>query len=330
MGINLELDNCYIYSCGVVATKEEALSLEKYLDLVHDDLFGGEKTYQDGEKKMLIEAITFALKKANLSKDDLDLILGGDLSNQLTTSNKVATLFETPFVGIYSACATFILSLILSGIIIKAKSAKNILLYTSSNYGVAERQFRYPTTYGIQKKKTSTITVNGACAVVVSEKKAKIKVASFTIGRIIDSLSTDVNDMGSIMAIGAYDTLKKHLKAKGKHCSDYDLILTGDLSKVGVNVLKDMLEEDNEDTERILDAGEYIYRKNKNKFSGGSGPCCLPLVGFSHVINEMCNDKFQKVLFIATGSLHSKESVASKETIPVVAHAVELIKRSRR
>ena len=131
MGINIKLDNCYIYSCGVVATKEEALHLSDYLDIVHDSLFADGKYYVDGEKQMLIEAISFALTKAQLSKDDLDFILGGDLSNQITTSTEIATLFETSYLGLFSACATSVEAINIASIILEGKKAKNILVYTS-------------------------------------------------------------------------------------------------------------------------------------------------------------------------------------------------------
>lgn len=324
MGINIKINSCYLYSKGVVATKEEASSISSYLDNIYPSLYANSKTYEDGEKRMLVEAITFALDKAKMAESDLDYILGGDLSDQINNSSSVASFFKVPFLGVYGACSTSLLAMGIGAILIQAKMANNVLTYTSSSYGVAERQFRNPTEYGIQKKNTVTITVSGAAALILSSKKSKIRIASVSFGRVIDSLSKDVTDMGSIMALGAFDTINKHLQSNHEHCVDYDMILTGDLSKVGLKVLKDMFETEKEETYMFLDAGEYIYRGKTSKLSGGSGPACLPLVAFTYIINEMNLKHLKKVLLVATGALHSKKSTAQKNSIPVIAHAIEL------
>lgn len=326
MGININLSSCYIYSCGVVSSKEEASYISSYLDYMYKDAYAGEKTYEKGEETMLKSAIKAALDKVNLSKNDLDYIIGGDLSNQIYLSNSVASLFNIPFIGVYGACSTSLLAIGVGCLLLELKQAKFILTYTSSNEATAERQFRYPTSYGIEKKPTATSTVNGAVSVIITHKKTKIQITSITFGKVIDSLSTNLNDMGSIMALAAFDTIIKHLQARKEHLKDYDLILTGDLSKVGKAVLTDMLKTESEDIDRLMDAGEFIYLNHQGKQSGGSGPACLPLVGFSLIINKLKEKALKKVLFVATGSLHNKISTLQKNTIPVIAHALTLIR----
>ncbi len=324
MGISIKLNNVYLYGVGSVATKEEATNLKDVIDIVHKDLYAEAKTYVEGEKKMLLEAINVSLKKVDLTIEDIDYVLGGDLSNQIANSNFIGSYLNAPFLGLYAACATSILSLGIASIILEANFAHNILCFTSSSYGTSERQFRYPTSYGLQKKLTSTITVNGAVSIILSKEKSKIKLEKVTFGRVIDSNSSNVNDMGSIMAIACFDTILKHINDNNDHLKNYDLILTGDLSTLGLNVLKDMLRKEDEDVSMILDAGEIIYKGVKDKYQGGSGPACLPLVGFTLFTKLMLENAYKRVIYIATGALHSKESVASKNTINVIAHALEM------
>lgn len=326
MGITINFKNTYVLSCSTVGgNKERKGPIGNYLDKCFSSLFAGEKTYEEAERKMAKTSIDLVLKKAKLEKQDVDLLIGGDLLNQITNTTSVSKSISSSFIGTYGACSTSILSLGLGATFVSNKICNNVLTYTSSNYGSAERQFRYPTSYGIKKKETTTITVSGASSVLISKKKTNIKLVSFTIGKTIDSRTYDALDMGSIMARAAYDTLLTHLENSTKKIEDYDYILTGDLGKIGLNVLKEMLNFDSIYNDNIHDAGTMIFDLSKEKnFSGGSGPACLPLVAFSYVYNLLSNKKIKNVLLIATGSLHSKTSVAQKSNIPVIAHALEL------
>ena len=59
------------------------------------------------------------------------------------------------------------------------------------------------------------------------------RVTSATIGRVIDMGLTDPFNMGGAMAPAAVDTIEAHLKERNVDASYYDLIVTGDLGKIG-------------------------------------------------------------------------------------------------
>lgn len=330
MGLTIKMKSTYILATSTVGgNKEKQGRFGSYFDKTYSSLLAKEKTYEEAEMKMLMDALNIVLKKASLNKSDIDLLIGGDLLNQITNSTKVAEKFSSSFIGTYGACATSLLSLGIGSIFISNKLANNVLVYTSSNYGSAERQFRYPTSYGIKKKETSTLTVSGASGVILTNKKNKVKVLYLTLGKSIDSKTYDASDMGSIMARASYDTLLTHLSNVNKKIEDYDYILTGDLGVVGSLVFKDMLALDNYYIDNIYDAGAMIFDLKKTKsFSGGSGPSCLPLIAFSYVYNKLIKKEIKSVLLIATGALHSKTSVNQKNNVPVIAHAIELIREN--
>ena len=200
-----------------------------------------------------------------------------------------------------------------------------MLSFTSSNFYAAERQFRYPIEYGPGKKDTATITCSGAGAVIVSKNKTKVKIESATIGRVCDVNWSDPNNMGCVMAYAAYDTIINHLRNTKTNLNDYSIIITGDLSKVGSKVLEELFLQSDNPFKNHLDAGCMIYdeKTQEDVYAGGSGCACLPLVGYTLILNRLIDKTYSRVLFVGTGCLHSKESNAKKQTIPVIAHAVE-------
>ncbi len=324
MAITLTFKNVYVLkSCAVATFEETKGNIGTYLDRIYEDLYAGENTYEDGEIKMCQDALEILFEKAKISPKDIDIAFGGDLLNQIFVSSYVASHYEFPFLGVYGACSTSMLSLGLASIMVAKKMAKLALAYTSSNYGTAERQFRYPTSYGIKKKEATTLTVSGAGAILVTSKKSNIEVSSVTFGKSIDSKTQDVTDLGSIMALAAYDTLISHLENRKQTFEDYDLILTGDLSLIGLEVLKDLLNR--KEINHLEDAGTWVYDpKNNKKFAGGSGAACLAISSFSKVIDDLEKKHYHHVLLIGTGSLHSKISALQGKNIPVIAHAIEL------
>lgn len=61
-----------------------------------------------------------------------------------------------------------------------------------------------------------------------------------TIGKIVDPGITDADQMGAAMAPAALDTISTYLKDTGRSPDYYDLILTGDLGKIGSQILVDL------------------------------------------------------------------------------------------
>ena len=317
----------YIISRSTVAgEKEKQGPLGKFFDYYYLDQMAGKDSYEKGESKMIKMAIDIALKKAKLSKSNVELIVGGDLTSQLSSSNDALKDFPTSFIGVYGACSTSILSTIVASSFVDNGLVNNALSFASSNYGSAERQFRYPNEYGVKKKQTATTTVTGCGTIILSKETSKIKVVSSTIGQVINVNWDNINDMGSAMAYAAFDTIINHLKNTKTTPECYDLILTGDLSNVGSKVLYDLFKSDGIELNNYQDAGNLIFdiEKQNDIYSGGSGCACLALTSYGYILDLMIEKKLKDVLLIGTGCLHSKISTAQKEKIPVIAHLIHL------
>ncbi len=318
------LNNVYVLdklTAGGMVEKKGPLG--KYLDLSYSNQHMGEKSYEDGEKKMVKDTLTYLLDKTHM-ENRIDLVCGGDLSNQIACSNYVSSFFPYSFIGVYGACSTSVLSMILGATYIDTKIYKNVLCFVSSHNCTAERQFRYPTEYGIQRKNTSTWTTTGCGAVILTNRKKKIKVTSFTIGKTIDWGYGNVNDTGGVMAPAALDTLKVHLSDLKRDVSYYDLILTGDLSSFGKKVMIELAKKEGIDLSKNYDdCGTLLYDIENQKVDlGGSGCACSALVTYGYIFEMMKKKKLKKVLLIATGSLHSPTYVQQKKSIPSIAHAI--------
>ena len=211
--------------------------LSKYFDKKYKkDLYFGEKSWEKAETHILKEASKSILEKNKLKDKDIDLLISGDLQNQIAASDYMARDFDIPFIGIYEACATSGEGIILASTFIESKKAKRVIVSTSSHNMVSEKQFRNPTEYGTPKPKTATFTTTGAGSLLLSNKKSKIKIESTTIGRVADLGITDVNHMGAVMAPAAGDVIYNHLKDTKRDIDYYDLILTGDLGIYGKNI----------------------------------------------------------------------------------------------
>lgn len=321
----LKINNVYLKAKYTVASKKEKEGpLKEYIDYFFDDNYCNEKSFEKAEQRLNKVAIDGVLGNNVLLKD-VGLFIGGDLLNQISSSNYIMRDYDVPFIGTYAACAASSINIILASIFIDNNYYNNILVFTSSHYNTAERQYRFPIEYGVQKKETSTYTVTGSGAVVLSKDKSNIRVSTVTIGRVIDFGLNNVNDFGSAMAIAAYDTFKRHLSDLNIDSSHYDLVLTGDLSSIGKKIFERLLKEDNIQLKEYDDCGLIVYDINKqNVFAGGSGCACSMITVFSYIVEKMKNKEYKKVLVIATGALLSNTIINQKETIPTIAHAYSL------
>lgn len=324
---SFKFENIYLDAVGVIVGKlEHEGPLKKYFNYYIDDLYYDEKTFELAQIKMSKTATKIALSHSSYNEDNIDLAIGGDLSNQIYNSSASISEYCFSNIGIYAACASMNLAIILAALLINANYIKNCLVYTSSHQACAEKQFRYPNEYGIQKCFTNTQTITGATSLVISKMENKIKISRATIGRIVDVNSKNVNDMGSCMAFAAIDTFKIHMENFNLNENDYDYILTGDLSKYGSKVFFDELNDCGFNlTGKYNDCGLMIYDLKKQKVNaGGSGPACCPCVTFTYILDKLLKKEYKKVLVIATGALHSQISYQQKQTIPCIAHAIEL------
>ena len=325
--MTMKFNNVFINETGTVTGPYESSGpLGKYFDLCHKDLYFGEKNWEQAEVKLIGEAIDMLAKKSRVDLNDIDAFIGGDLLNQIAPSNYAMSKFNKSFIGIYAACSTATLGLILGGSLIEGGFLNKVITFTSSHNMGAEKQYRYPTEYGGPKPKTTTFTSTGGAAALLSKDKSGIRLESGTIGAVVDSLSKDVFNMGAAMAKAAADTIYKHLKDTGRSIDYYDLVLTGDLGIYGKEILKEyMLSEYDIKLGKYNDTGVMLYDlENQPVYAGASGPACAPLVTYSYIFNKMKKGKYKRVLLAATGALMSPTMVNHKLTIPSVCHAVSL------
>ena len=323
-----KFNNVYItdsYTIAGIYEKDSPIS--DSFDLIYDkDFYYGCRTFESAEEKMLSNSIDKLLNRAKLIDSDVDLIISGDLQNQIAASDYAMRDFNIPFLGIYSACATFGEGINLAANLIEGKRANKIIVSTSSHNMVAEKQFRNPTEYGAPKKKTTTFTSTGAASILLTNKKSSIKVTSATIGSVQDKNIQDVNNMGAIMAIAAADTIKDHLKNLNLKPDYYDLILTGDLGIYGKQILIEYLKGEGIDiSKNYEDCGLILYDREKQPvFAGASGPVCSALVTCGYILKEMLRGRYHKVLVVPTGAIFSPTRTFQKDSVPSIAHAFSI------
>ena len=242
----------------LVGPLEKESHLKKY-NLIMDDYYYGEKTFEQAEIKMQKSVIDQLLKQNSLKNADISLLVGGDLTNQIAITSYSAKNYNFPFLGLYSACATFVESLIVAATFVES-GCKKVIGVTSSHNLTAEKQFRYPIEYGAPRPHTATFTTTGAISTLISKKESKIKIESATIGTPIDMGISDANNMGAVMAPAAASTLMLHLTELKRDINYYDLILTGDLGCVGAKILEDyLLTNYNIKMKKYLDAGCELF-----------------------------------------------------------------------
>ena len=315
-------NNVYIKDNFSVVGPLEKDGLLKNYDLVIDDYYYGEKTFEQAEIKMQKVVVDNLLAHNKLTDSKIDALIGGDLVNQISISSYNAAKYRIPYLGVYSACASYAEELIIGAALISGKLAKNIVCVTSSHNLNAERQFRYPVEYGAVKKHTTTFTTTAAIATLLTSDMTSIKLESATIGKVIDMGVKDTNNMGAVMAPAAADVLNTHLLEMKRNINYYDIILTGDLGRVGKEIFTEMLDKVyNLRIKKYMDAGCEIYTNTQETYAGASGPVALPLVLFEKVLS--CK-KYKKILVIATGSLQSVQLANQKLGIPGIAHAISL------
>ena len=323
--MRFKIDNAYLKDSMVLGAKLEGEGpISKYIDYIGEFK---DSSFENSEIDMLTQSIDMLKERLDLKDSDIDLAIGGELSNQLTTTSYTLRKSLISLIGIYSACSTISLGLGLAGLLLNRDDINNILVFTSSHNQSAERQFRNPVEYGAPKKKTATFTATGSASLILTHEKTDIKVESSTIGKVIDLGQKDVNHMGAVMAPAAADTIYRHLRDLKREPDYYDLILTGDLGLYGKSILQNYI---NKRYNIVLgknynDCGTMLYNLDTQPvFAGGSGPVCSALVIFSYILKQMKSGKLKRVLIVPTGAIFSPTWTFQKETIPAIAHAVSL------
>lgn len=315
-----------IASAGVCGKKEAQGPLKNEFDKIFEDTTMGESSWEKAESKLQAEAVKTALEKAHLSTEDINYIFAGDLLNQCMSSAFGLRGLGIPFLGQFGACSTMAQTLFLAATTIEAGISNRSVAVTSSHFCSSERQFRFPLNYGGQRTPTAQWTVTGSGAAVVGKKDSGPRVNMATVGVITDLGIYDANNMGAAMAPAAAKTLTAFLDDTQTNPSDYDLILTGDLGEVGSNLFQElMLKQGIYIDENYDDCGLMIYfKEEQDVHAGGSGCGCSASVLCSMIMNKIKSQELNNVLFIATGALMSPTSSQQGESIPGVAHLINI------
>lgn len=316
-------------SASVVGTKEGEGPLGDLFDVVGvDDKFGCD-TWEEAESTLQKEALQMAIGKAGLSREDIRFLFAGDLLGQCIASSFGLGGFGIPLVGMYGACSTCGLSLSMATIMIAGGMAQYTACVTSSHFASAEKEFRFPLAYGNQRPLSASWTVTGSGAFVVSSSKSdndRALITGITIGKIMDFGLKDSMNMGACMAPAAADTILTHLRDFRTKPEDYDKIITGDLGYVGQKALWDMLRDQNMDISHMhMDCGIEIYDRSQNAHAGGSGCGCSAVTLSAYILKQLEEGVWKRVLFVPTGALLSKTSYNEGQSVPGIAHAVELV-----
>lgn len=310
---------------SIAGPKESTGPLGHYFDKnLNDDLLG-QKSYEILESKLHASAVLLLLNKTNLKPSEIDLCIGGDLNNELYATNFAMRELNIPFLGVYAACASYGLSIIIGANFIESNHVQRVICSTSSHFSTAERQFRFPLELGTPRAPQSQWTTTGAGAMLLNTLKGNIRIESATIGKVVDFGVKDVNDMGAAMAPAAFSTLSAHLSALNRNPSYYDLILTGDLGKRGADLLKLLAKKNNLkiDGKIYSDCGVLIFNTtNDSMGQGGSGTACATLVFNGYIYKKLLDKSYRRVLLITTGALLSKTSSLQNQTIPAISHAI--------
>lgn len=320
----------YIHSsASVVGTKEGEGCFKEYFDKISKDDYFGTQSWEDAESTLQKEAVALAIAKGKLKNEDINYILSGDLLGQSIASSFGLKSFEIPLFGLYGACSTCGESLSLGSMLIAAGYADRLVCVTSSHFASAEKEFRYPLAYGNQRPKSSTWTVTGSGAFVLSAtpwEKDRAMITAVTTGVITDYGLKDSMNMGACMAPAAASVIYAHLTDFNAKPEEYDRIITGDLGTIGQTVLFELLLEKGIDIRnQHMDCGIEIYdSETQGTEAGGSGCGCAATTLSAYILKQIEEGIWKKVLFIPTGALLSKTSFNEGKSVPGIAHAVVL------
>ncbi len=293
-------------------------------ELVQDNTLG-EESWEKSESAMQQRAVHACLRKAGAKLEDISLLLAGDLQAQCTASNYTMRALGLPYLGIYGACSTMAETLGLGALLCSAGMADAALALTSSHFCAAERQFRTPLDYGAVRTPSAQWTATAAGCLLIRPAGKGVPVRAVTFGRVQDFEVTDINNMGAAMAPAAAATLLHYFQDAGASPADFDVVFTGDLGAVGSALLCELMQDEGQPLPNHQDCGCLLYDAETQKVNaGGSGAGCSASVLAGHILPQLQTGEYKRVLFVATGALMSQTTYLQGESIPGIAHLIEL------
>lgn len=319
-------------SAAIVGKKEGEGPLSSFFDQVVEDPFFAEKTWEEAESKFISESAALAIEKAGLTEKDIRFAFAGDLLGQLIASSFGIKNLEIPYIGLYGACSNIGLALGIGAMTVAGEFAEHVLCAVSSHFGSAEKQFRYPLEYGNQRPQSTTYTVTGSGAFVLSnhgtECSPGVMIRGAAFGKVVDYEVRDAQNMGAAMAPAAAHIIFQFLQDFSMKPDNFDKIITGDLGVIGKEILIKLLKDNHIDiSNNHMDCGIEIFDSEKqDTHSGGSGCACSATVLASYIMDKMKKGEWKKVLFVPTGAMFSPTSFNEGQAVPGIAHAIWLEK----
>ena len=311
---------------SIVGPKEGKGPLADQFDILLDDDLLGMKSWELAEGEMVRRAVDHTLKQASLRPEDVEVMISGDLNNQIIASSFAARALVIPFFGQYGACSTFVQSLVLGGALLSGGFLNNAICCASSHFCTAERQFRMPLEMGTQRPPQAswTSTACGCALLTANAQPQDLKVCSGTVGRVVDQQITDANHMGAAMAPAVYDTIVAHLEDTGRSANDYDLIATGDLGWIGRNLLMELFKRGGVEMPdgKRLDCGNSLVSQEQAPHAGGSGCGCVAAVSCGWLLRRVESGELRRILIAGSGAMLSPTSTLQGETLPSISYAV--------
>ena len=309
---------------SVAGKKESEGPLGHTFDVTSKDTYFGQKTWEQAERHMQQMALNTLMEKSGIQESQLDLVFSGDLLNQCIGSSFTLRNKDIPHLGLYGACSTMAESLLMASMAVVGGFADTVAAMTSSHFASSERQYRFPLGYGGQRTPTAQWTVTGSGAALVCSQGQGPKITACTVGTVTDLGIKDANNMGVAMAPSAYATIRAHFDDLHTDPSDFDLIVTGDLGQVGMDVLLELARRDGLSLGgKLTDCGTLIFDAQKQDVhAGGSGCGCSAITLCGHLLGKLNSGKLKKILFCGTGALLSPTSTQQGQPIPGVCHAV--------
>lgn len=335
----------YVAGMASVAGKKEGEGpLGRKIDVVEADPMFGAENWEKAESAMQKQAADLALEKGGIHRKDIRYLFAGDLLGQLIATSFGTVDLEIPLFGLYGACSTMGEALSLGAMCVDGGHGDQVLALASSHYATAEKQFRFPLSYGNQRPQSAAWTVTGCGAVVLSKHpgqapeweteengkktagRRQVRIAGITTGKPVDLGIRDSMNMGAAMAPAAWDTIMQNFRDLEVGEGWYDRIITGDLGKIGQKVLLDLMKQEGHDLSGIsMDCGLEIYDcQSQDTHSGGSGCGCSAVTLCAHILPMLFSGIWKRVLFVPTGALLSTVSYNEGQSIPGIAHGVIL------
>ncbi len=320
-------NNVNLLSSAAIGGKKEGEGpLGDWFDKINYDEYMGTTSFEKAESMLQKNALDLAIKKAKIKPEQIDYVFAGDLLNQCIGSSFGIRDMGLPFLGLYGACSTMALSIGLASVFVDSGAARLAAAVTSSHFCSSERQFRFPLEYGSQRTPTAQWTATASGAVLLTTKECEIKIKHYTAGEIVDLGIKDANNMGAAMAPAACSTLLHFFEDTNTKPQDYDRIFTGDLGFVGSELLYLLMKQNGVDIEKQHeDCGRLLfYRKEQDVHAGASGCGCVGSTLAGYIVKNMLKGELKRVVVCGTGALLSTVSTGQGESIPSIAHAIEL------